>query len=859
MRLNEGDHLFSLEKLYENAQLRSIALLETARSSDLDIEIRIGDPAMAKNYITQVSANNEEYRFLLPRTDNDVQPPSFILEGDIPFLIGDELNDAWERARPLPIGLIEKEMDHHIEDLYEVRIQEVYYNTYLADDPDEYIAIMNYGSEEVDLSGFTVTDDEGQGISSDGLVLLDNITLQPEEMMFLTRDLKSFRSQNGDLLSLEYVNDSSVKAFHCYGNMRLANSNDTVSLRDPSGNIIDTVSWGSIDIPNDIWNSYSSGTWYGDPCPDVGWGRILTRSSEIDTNTMEDWLSLRPRYRGQSRFDPFDFKDVRSVSLGICPDSGSQVLDSILNEADQEILVNVYEMTSNWITSRLIGLKGRGVIVKVLLEGNPVGSISLSEKACIDRMVDAGIEIRLMTTDPSIDVRDRYRYDHAKYVIVDKKMVLVSSDNFKDSSFPPINERSIYGTRGWVISLHSEEIADDLCTVFYSDWSGPDIRIIDPLDFDPIPLNFQGTMITAQDEMYCSWNEPLLLGSGGEGSVIISPDHISIQDNSLLTEIRNAEYEILVELMDIDLDFQSNAVSEDGVPGPYLEDWTRYGIKVMNPYVKALLDAAEKGVDVKILLDGSDFNGDGIPENLQSVDDLKKIVSDLGLVDNFKVLLQPSSRFSINDDISMIHNKGMIIDRRSVWISSFNWGPTSGLENREVGILFRSEEAAEYLRECVLYDMGSSLQSDLDLKKEWARGEFESDELVFIEVCLRIEWEGDSPVQFELVNKGASNSNEDYMILDCKIIDEPFDGHLMLSSDASAALEDGTIILRISRGELYSDLMAIEVSQSQQRSTDHEIPWYANGWTPIVIILIIAILISLLKAFIPRRGGFEEE
>ena len=51
-----------------------------------------------------------------------------------------------------------------------------------------------------------------------------------------------------------------------------------------------------------------------------------------------------------------------------------------------------------------------------------------------------------------------------------------------------------------------------------------------------------------------------------------------------------------------------------------------------------------------------------------------------------------------------IHNKGMIVDNKSVLISSINWNENSVTRNREAGIIMENEDVAKYYTDVFLYD-----------------------------------------------------------------------------------------------------------------------------------------------------------
>src|SRR5436305_224672 len=84
---------------------------------------------------------------------------------------------------------------------------------------------------------------------------------------------------------------------------------------------------------------------------------------------------------------------------------------------------------------------GRGVEVRVLLDGSPVGGVEEDEHRVVGGLLAAGVDVRWLAGAP--DVVKRYRYHHAKYAIVDGRVAWIGSENFGNAGFPSDRE----GTR----------------------------------------------------------------------------------------------------------------------------------------------------------------------------------------------------------------------------------------------------------------------------------------------------------------------------------------------------------------------------------------------------------------------------
>lgn len=125
----------------------------------------------------------------------------------------------------------------------------------------------------------------------------------------------------------------------------------------------------------------------------------------------------RPLFLGQSRFSVESFDNVTVTSF-VSPDCSSEVFLQAVGSANQTIHVNVYEFTSPVLAEALISAHQRGVDVRILVEGGPVGGITPEEKALIWTINQSRIKVYQMATVG--DQKAPYRFDHAKYLVIDE-------------------------------------------------------------------------------------------------------------------------------------------------------------------------------------------------------------------------------------------------------------------------------------------------------------------------------------------------------------------------------------------------------------------------------------------------------
>ena len=860
-RMDEGSHLLSLKQMEEDLFARSVALSSMGIPED-ELRLSISEPCRTSGRGFNIYFRNGGFA-ISPSVGSRFMKRSMISldlrNFEIPFPLEGLLNSRME----LPCSMAGLERCGYKGDPPKIRIEEIYYDTYMSGDNDESVALYNFGEKPVDLAGFTLSDDEGSGHYMDGTLMIGrNSVIQPEERFYLTLDGGLFHHQNGFRADASLYNGStSGEYLLCSGFMRLANTNDTICLRDRSGKILDSVPYGSAFWRDEYWVSYPGGKWKGESVPDIGWGRILKRTTEdlknapLDTNSASDWRSFRPYYPGQSSHPLENWTSVEGGRIGICPQSSSQPLESIISNAREELLVNVYEITSDWITSALLGARQRGVRVRVLVEGAPVGGISMMERGCLDRLVRGGIEVRKMDDIPSADIRDRYRFDHAKYVIRDLREFFVSSDNFKDSSFPPKGEYPLSGTRGWVVSILSPDLCRSMKGVFLEDWNGMDSVPWEKSDesnlFEGFTMTEEGPGVTFRAL------SGMNLTREDRAIPLLCPDHISILGNPLLDSIASAKEEILVELMDMDPDFSLRGHNTSHCPVDRNGGFGFHDIEISNPYLVSLFRAAQRGVNVSILLDGSDFDGDGCQDNMWVANFINSHAKEFRLEENLKARVHPVIRRSYLADTSMIHNKGAVIDSRYCWISSFNWGPVSGLENREVGVLLDSRTASGRFREAFLYDWGSTLSGEVGLTQIGNSLKISDDNRITMKAQFSYNSDLEGDYYVWLVSRDGAFSYEwDRSGPDSEGVEIiSGDGDFVINWTGNCSSNEFALMIS-DGGRTYPALWFPGNEHVENDKQVWDYPWYREPYLPIVIIFLGAISISLLMhtGFGGRKG-----
>lgn len=137
------------------------------------------------------------------------------------------------------------------------------------------------------------------------------------------------------------------------------------------------------------------------------------------------------------------------------PGSGGAALEervvAALDAATASIDVQMYAFTVDRVASRLVAARGRGLAVRVILDGNQVGVAETRSQ-----LEAGGVAVRLASpTFPNA---------HAKYMVLDGSAAFILSANFTVSGFD--NQRNYA-----VIDRDPDDVAD-LAAIFEADWRG---------------------------------------------------------------------------------------------------------------------------------------------------------------------------------------------------------------------------------------------------------------------------------------------------------------------------------------------------------------------------------------------------
>ena len=520
---------------------------------------------------------------------------------------------------------------------------------------DEYVKLKSATQIPVDLRNWSLTDGEGV------LRFCQDQWLQPSASLTISMNSSSYFSAYGAYPDISTNDPRTQRNTSFNGSWRLSDAGDSLALLDSRGTVVDFVVYGNC--------SDTSLSWNGPPIPALRKGevgkRIATGLYCQDTNSRMDWQPFREYKYGYTEFEPLETTVAPgALTSFVSPDCSLDVVTETLGSARSSIRLCAYELDSVAVCTSLLQAAARGVSVQVLLDGAPAGGIGEREKICASVLAAGGVHLDMLNGNLGLKIVQHIGPLHAKYAVVDTRTSIVLSENFVESGLPVDR---LCGNRGWGVRIEDSNVARYLAALFDSDSRTSRSDVFEwktDARFDAhavLPASPQVNHTRGILDPFRSTCESRI-------RLVPSPDGSLIAP--FAGSILSSASSIKTEQFQVDLLWDTRW---DESPRP-------------SPLLEALEVAMSRGASVEMLLDSTWFN---LEMNSNVVSHMASNALNGSWAGEFKLL-------DSSGPVTVLHNKGAVVDGGRVLISSNNWGYSSFAKNRELAAILESNELATY-------------------------------------------------------------------------------------------------------------------------------------------------------------------
>lgn len=584
------------------------------------------------------------------------------------------------------------------------RLAALYYDGLITNEPDEAFQLWNISNHAASLAGYTLSDGRRT-------VTFPALLVPPGAAVWCAYDATAFRSAFGFSPGCEYGVDSDPTVPNLTGTpLRFANTGGQALLQRGEGAPVDTLVYETANVDQPGWSGPSVQP-YAPTTAFPAEGQILYRKLDwssgqpiVDTDTLADWAQdptdhlagRRVQYPGWN-LERFGRPPVLVASgvftAALAPDNLFDVVNATLAAARRSIRLTSYTFDHVALAQTLAQRASQGVEVTLLLEGDPVGGITDQERYCAQLIEAAGGQVWFMVSDRNDATHDRYQHVHAKYAVIDERLLLLSSENFTPESMPDDDKSDgTQGRRGAALVTDAAPLVAHVLELFRDDLDPGNHRDVlrwtaaDPKYGAP-PAGFTPTTQSGGTSYYPVVERPERATGAFTAQFVQAPEAglLPPAQGGLLGMVAQAGAgdTVLVQQLYERVHWGRGADTPTTAPNPRLE---------------AYITAARRGARVRILLDAFFDRGD----NAATIAYLNQIAQAEGL-DLQARLGNPTG--------SGIHNKMVLVQAGSrgwLHLGSLNGSEASAKRNRELALQLQANRLTEYFAVALWRDWQAS-------------------------------------------------------------------------------------------------------------------------------------------------------
>lgn len=351
---------------------------------------------------------------------------------------------------------------------------------------------------------------------------------------------------------------------------------------------------------------------------------------------------------------------VKKMQAAVSPDCSYRLVQEAIEAAQNEICLYIYNVSADHLLDLLRSAKNRGVHIRIMYD---VTDTRGDER---QKLTTLGVELK---EAPSSDGRKVFTVCHQKFAVIDESSLLIGSANWAGTSIPLVTVPGKFkkGNREWLVRIDESSLARWFKGLFEADWAIPE-REGPPTFAVEAELRPEATFLPA-----------LLVHAPEE---IFDIKRVDLQNPITVTPILspNNYFDLITKLIreaKTSVDIQQQYILAGG---PKTEG------------VLAALEQRKDDLEIRIVVSPA-FRKEG-----------KK--------DSWELTVESLEAFRLKDCLramnlsyyTHLHNKGVIIDRKHVIVSSTNWSENSLARAREAGVVIASPEVAGYFAQVFDFD-----------------------------------------------------------------------------------------------------------------------------------------------------------
>ncbi|MEZ4592125.1 MAG: lamin tail domain-containing protein [Chloroflexota bacterium] len=583
-----------------------------------------------------------------------------------------------------------------------ILINAVYYDGFATSDTDEAVQLINVSGTAVDLSNWQLTD------NSSTATLPGGVTLGPNETIWLAWQGASFKRQFGFAPDYELV-DTDAAIPQLSGSWPgYANTGDEVVLLDDVSAVVDALVYEGGSTAQIGWSGtavqpYTVASVFGAE------GQILYRIRHQttglpvpDTDTAADWAQstgdvvngrkvLYPGWDLDTYFQTAKFSQSSTLTVAVAPDNAYETLKLHLDAAQTSIAIEALTFENVAIANDLIAALNRGVAVTILLEGTPIGGVPDQEKYICQQIEAAGGACWFMISDAANDIADRYRFLHAKFILIDGQQVIISSENLSPNSMPNDNKADgTWGRRGVVLVTNAPGVVAHVQSLFDADFDLTNhVDITNTTFIGGPPLGFVPDLETGGITYTVRYPTAATFSGNFGYELVHSPENSLRTSDGLLGLVAQAGAGdvVLVEQLD---------------ERPYWGSTTSNPTNDPSLRTEAYIAAARRGASVQILLDSLFDTGDATSNSATCA-----YVNGIAQAEALDLACKTGNPSGLG-----IHNKMVLVQINGqgyLHVGSLNGSEQSSKGNRELALQVQSNAAYAYLADMFQRDWGATI------------------------------------------------------------------------------------------------------------------------------------------------------